>query len=206
MYESDRPDRIRIMEAMMRVAATRGFEATTVAEVIDRAGVSASTFDRLFDGKEDCFLRSYDSALDLLVARVTAAWEDTDGRPWPDRVAAALRALLELFAAESDVARMAIVEVTALGEEARMRYRAAATRFVGFVDAGRELSPQARDLPPETARFVIGAAAATIFGEIRAGRGPALERKLPDLLFTITMPYLGAAAAESEMQRAATQS
>ena len=115
---------------------------------------------------------------------------------------AALRALLELFAGEAEVARMAIVEVTALGEEARMRYRAAAARFVDFVDAGRELSPEAADLPPDTARFAIGGATALIFDEIRAGRGPELERKLPDLLFAITVPYLGAEAAEAEMVRA----
>lgn len=189
----------------MRVAATRGYEAATVDEVIGRAGVGAATFDRLFAGKEDCFLQSYDSGLDLLVARVTTAWNDTERRPWPERVTAALRSLLQLFAAEADIARMAIVDVTALGEEARMRYQAAADRFVSFVDAGRALAPEAGDLPPETARFVIGAAAASIFHEIRGGRGPGLERKLPDLVFTITMPYLGVAGAEAEMQRVAGQ-
>jgi AcrR family transcriptional regulator len=190
------------MEAMLRVTAARGYEASTVAAVSTRAGVSRATFDRLFAGKEECFLAAYDSALDLLSANVSAAWEAAQGRPWPERVSAALGALLGLFAAEADVARIAIIEVTALGEEARMRYRGAAARFYTFLDAGREMSAQARDLPPDTARFAIGAATALIFDEIRAGRGPELERKLPELLFAITVPYLGAEAAEAEMVKA----
>src|ERR1700733_3989809 len=98
------------MEAMLRVAAERGYEATTVDAVVERAGVAAAEFDELFTGKEDCFLAAYDSALDLLVAQVSSAWESTAGAPWQERVTAALRALVDLFAAESDVARMAIVE------------------------------------------------------------------------------------------------
>jgi AcrR family transcriptional regulator len=205
MPESNQPDRIRIMEAMMRLAASRGYEATTVDEVIERAGVTPESFDRLFADKEDCFLQAYDSGLDLLVAQVSNAWEAAAGRPWPERVTAGLRALLELFASEVDVARMAVIEVTALGEEARMRYHAALSRFDTFVDAGREVSAQARGLPPETARFAIGGATTLIFDEIRGGRGSELERKLPDLVFAVTMPYLGAAGAEAEMQRVAAE-
>jgi AcrR family transcriptional regulator len=191
------------MEAMLRVTAARGYDASTIAEVSERAGVPRATFERLFSSKEDCFLEAYDSALDLLAAHVSAAWEAAQGRPWPERVSAALGALLGLFAAEADVARIAIIEVTALGEEARLHYRGAAVRFYAFLDAGREMSAQARDLPPDTARFAIGAATALIFDEIRAGRGTELERKLPDLLFAITMPYLGAEGAEAEMAKLA---
>jgi AcrR family transcriptional regulator len=200
-----RHDRVRLMEAMMRAAADQGYDATTVADIVDRAGIGSEAFYENFVSKEDCFLQAYDSALDLLVAHVSTAWDAAADRPWPERVAAALRALLELFAAEDDVARMAIVEVTALGEEARMRYRAAASRFVDFLDAGRDVSAQARDLPPDTARFAIGGATSLIFDEIRAGRGPEMERKLPDLVFAVTVPYLGAEDAEAEMRRVAAE-
>ena len=42
-----------------------------------------------------------------------------------------------------------------------------------------------------------------IFDEVRAGRGPELERILPDLVFAVLMPYLGPEAAEEEMRRVA---
>jgi AcrR family transcriptional regulator len=197
------PERERLLEAMVRVAAAKGFEATTVDEVIERAGVSRQSFDEIFPGKEACFLAAYDAAVDFLLGHVTSAYEAAAGQPWAGRIVVALRAMLELLAAEADVARMAIVEVTALGEEARVRYRQALRRFIPFLEEGRAGFAGGEDLPAETALFAIGGGTSMIFAEIRAGRGPELPRILPDLVFTVTMPYLGVEEAEAEMRRVA---
>jgi AcrR family transcriptional regulator len=198
-----RSERERLREAMVRVAAAKGYEAATVNDVIEVAGVSRETFHEMFVGKEDCFLEAYDAVIDVLVAHVTSAYEAAAGDPWPDRMTAALRALVSLLAAESDIARMAMVEVTAVGESARERYRAALTRFSRLLEDGREYTAEGKGLPPDTARFAIGGATSMIFDEIRAGRGPELERILPDLVFAVLMPYLGPEAAEDEMRRVA---
>jgi AcrR family transcriptional regulator len=195
------PQRERLLEAMMRVAAAKGYEATAVSDVTARAEISTESFEQLFSGKEDCFLQAYDSAIDVLVAHVTGAFEAAAGESWADRVVAALRALVELLGAEADIARMAIVEVAAVGEDARIHYRAALDRFVPFLEEGRTVAPGGAELPPDTAQFAIGGAASLIYDEIRAGRGPELTQILPQLVFAVTMPYLGAAAAEAEMQR-----
>jgi len=186
---------------MVRVAATKGYEATTVSDVIEVAGVSRATFYEMFDDKESCFLEAYDAVIDVLVAHVTSAFESASEESWPEQIAHGLRALVELLAAESDIARMAMVEVTAAGEDARGRYRAALGRFTPFLEKGRTYSGQGDSLPADTARFAIGGATSMIFDEIRAGRGPDLERLLPDLVFAVLMPYLGPEAAEEEMQR-----
>ncbi len=188
---------------MIRVAAAKGYEATTVTDVIEVATVPRATFDQMFSDKEACFLEAYDAVIDVLVAHVSAAFESTVGQPWPDRVAAALRALVELLSAEADIARMAMVEVTAVGEDARIRYRAALGRFTYFLEEGRTASPQGDELPTDTAGFAIGGATSMIFDEVRAGRGPELRRILPDLVFAVLMPYLGPEAAEDEMRRVA---
>lgn len=190
-----------MLEAMVRVAAAKGYEATTADDVIEAAGVSRETFDATFVGKEGCFLEAYDAVIDVLVAHVTSAFESTVGQPWPDRIAAGLRALVGLLASEHDIARMAMVEVTAVGEDARIRYRAALGRFTYFLEEGRAYSSQGDELPSDTARFAIGGATSLIFDEIRAGRGPELRRILPDLLFAVLMPYIGPEAAEDEMRR-----
>jgi AcrR family transcriptional regulator len=200
-----RSDRERLLEAMVRVAAAKGYEATTVDDVTEAAGVSRETFDGMFAGKEPCFLEAYDAVIDVLVAHVSTAFESTVGQPWPDRIAAGLRALVDLLASEADIARMAMVEVTAVGEDARIRYRAALGRFTYFLEEGRGASPQGHELPDDTARFAIGGATSMIFDEIRAGRGPELRRALPDLVFAVLMPYLGPKAAEEEMHRVARE-
>ena len=190
-----------MLEAMVRVAAVKGYEATMTDDVVEAAGVSRATFDSTFVGKEGCFLEAYDAVIDVLVAHVSTAFESTAGLPWPDRISAALRALVGLLASEHDIARMAMVEVTAVGEDARIRYRAALGRFTYFLEEGRAYSPQGDELPEDTARFAIGGATSLIFDEIRAGRGPELRRILPDLVYAVLMPYIGPAAAEEEMRR-----
>jgi AcrR family transcriptional regulator len=188
---------------MLRVAAAKGYEATTVADVIEAAGVTRQTFDGMFADKESCFLESYDAVVDVLVAHVTTAFESSVGEPWQDRIIAGLRALVDLLATEHDIARMAMVEVTAVGEDARVRYRAALARFTPFLEEGRSVSAQGEELPADTARFAVGGATSMIFDEVRAGRGPDLRRLLPDLVFAVLMPYLGPEAAEDEMTRVA---
>jgi AcrR family transcriptional regulator len=200
-----RSERERLLEAMVRVAAAKGYETTTVADVIEAAGVSRETFDAMFFNREACFLEAYDAVINVLVAHVSTAFESTVGQPWPDRMAAALRALVDLLATEHDIARMAMVEVTAVGEDARIRYRAALGRFTYFLEEGRSASPQGDELPADTARFAIGGATSMIFDEIRAGRGPELRLLLPDLLFAVLMPYIGPEAAEDEMRRVARE-
>ena len=190
-----------MLEAMVRVAAAKGYEATTVADVIEFAGVSQKTFDEHFESKEDCFLEAYDAVFDVLVAHVTAAFEAAGEEPWPEQIAAGLSALVELLSQEADIARMAMVEVTAAGDDARTRYRAALARFTPFLEKGRTYSGQGEALPADTARFAVGGATSMIFDEVRAGRGPELKRILPDLVFAVLMPYLGSEAAEDEMRR-----
>jgi AcrR family transcriptional regulator len=189
------------LEAVVKVAAAKGYEATTVADVVEFAGISQEAFDEMFDGKEDCFLEAYEAVFDVLIAHVTAAFEAAADERWPERIAAGLRALVELLSAEADIARMAMVEVTAAGDDARERYRAMLTRFTPFLEQGRTYSGQGDELPADTARFAIGGATSMIFDEIRAGRGPELKRLLPDLVFAVLMPYLGSEAAEDEMRR-----
>jgi AcrR family transcriptional regulator len=200
-----RSERERLLEAMVRVAAAKGYETTGVADVIEAAAVSRETFDAMFASREACFLEAYDAVLDVLIAHVSAAFESTDGEPWPDRILAVLSALVDLLASEHEIARMAMVEVTAVGEDARTRYRAALGRFTYFLEEGRNASPQGEELPPDTARFAIGGATSMIFDEVRAGRGPELRRLLPDLLFAVLMPYIGPEAAEDEMRRVARE-
>jgi AcrR family transcriptional regulator len=188
---------------MVRVAAAKGYEATTVVDVIEFAGVSRATFYEFFEDKSECFLEAYDAIIDVLVAHVTSAFEAARDEPWPEQIAAGLGALVELLSAEADIARMAMVEVTVAGDDARERYRAALARFTPFLEEGRTYSGQGDELPPDTASFAIGGAASMLFDEIRAGRGPELKRVLPDLVFAILMPYLGSEAAEEEMRRVA---
>src|SRR5882724_3806888 len=45
----------RLLDAMAEVVAEKGYQATTVADVVERAGVSRRTFYEQFPDREACF-------------------------------------------------------------------------------------------------------------------------------------------------------
>lgn len=195
-----RSQRERLREAMVRVAATKGYEATTVADVVEMAGVTEEDFYALFPDRDACFMEAFDAVNDIVTSCVARGYEEAEGS-WPSRMVSALRALVELLAAESEVARMTMIEVIAAGEQGRERYRRALSRLEPILDEGRDVTPGGSRLPPETARLAIGAATSLIFDEIRGGRGAELEHVLPELARAVLAPYLGDAGAEAELQR-----
>src|SRR5438067_9829220 len=57
--EVELSQRARLLQAATEAVAELGYVATTVADIIGRAGVSRTTFYQLFKDKEDCFLMAY---------------------------------------------------------------------------------------------------------------------------------------------------
>lgn len=196
MTESQRN---RIHQAMIEVVSERGYPETRVVDVIGVAGVSRKTFYELFESKEDCFLAAYDVLLETLLEDATTGFESRPGEPWPSRIAAALEALLEHLASHPDEARFAIVEVLAAGPKALARRDAALRQFTGFLEAGR--SESSVDLPGITSIAVAGGINELLYSEILHGAVGRLPSRLPDLMFWVTLPYLGADAAVSERER-----
>jgi AcrR family transcriptional regulator len=192
-----RSQRERLLEAAIRVVAEKGYAASTVADLTREAGISRTTFYGMFEDKEGCFLAAYDGVIDVLVRRVTTAYEAEEG--WPNRARAGLAALLEALAEEPAIARMALVEVGAAGPAAQRRYRTALQRLTPFFDEGRDFAPGGRGLPANTSRMAIGAVAGLISDEVIEGRAEYLPNLLSEVLFATLMPYIGPAAATREV-------
>jgi AcrR family transcriptional regulator len=192
-----RSQRERLLEAAVRVVARKGYAATTVADLTKEAGISRTTFYEMFEDKEACFLAAYDAAVETLVRRVTVAFEAEEG--WPRRVRAGLAALLAALAEEPELARLALVGVSAAGPAAQRRYRAALQRLTPLFDEGRDFAPGGRGLPANTSRMAIGAVAGLISDELAENGAESLPNLLSDLLFATLVPYIGPAAAAREV-------
>ncbi|HSC20692.1 MAG TPA: TetR/AcrR family transcriptional regulator [Solirubrobacterales bacterium] len=196
MTESQRS---RIHQAMVEVVSERGYPDTRVVDVIAVAGVSRKTFYELFDSKEDCFLAAYDVLLDNLLGEATAAFESKPGSTWAERVADALGALLAHLSEHPEEARFAIVEVLAAGPKALTRRDAALRQFTGFLEPGR--SETSLELPGITSIAVAGGVNELLYSEILHGAASRLPSRLPDLMFWIALPYLGAEGAAAQRER-----
>lgn len=192
-----RSQRERLLEAAVRVVAHKGYAATTVADLTREAGISRTTFYEMFGDKEACFLAAYDAAVDTLVRRVTAAFEVEEG--WPLRARAGLTALLDALAAEPELARLALLGVSAAGPAAQRRYRAALQRLTPLFDEGRDFAAGGRNLPANTSRMAIGAVAGLISDELSENGAERLPELLSEVLFATLVPYIGPAAAAREV-------
>lgn len=191
--------RKRIHQAMIEVVSARGYPDTRVVDVIGVAGVSRKTFYELFESKEDCFLAAYDVLIGNLLAEATEVFESQPGAPWAERVGAALQVLLGHLARHPEEARFAIVEVLAAGPKALARRDSALRQFTGFLEPGR--SETAVELPGITSLAVAGGVNEILYSEILHGAVARLPSRLPDLMFWVALPFLGAEAAGAERDR-----
>jgi AcrR family transcriptional regulator len=191
--------RNRIHEAMIKVVSERGYPETRVVDVIGVAGVSRKTFYELFDSKEDCFLAAYDRLLGNLLGETSDAFEAQAGAPWAVRMGAGLQALIEHLSEHPGEARFAIVEVLAAGPKALARRDAALRQFTGFIEAGR--SETSVELPGITSLAIAGGINELLYSEILHGAAARLPSRVPDLVYWITLPFLGSDGAAAERER-----
>jgi AcrR family transcriptional regulator len=185
--------RERVVTALADCVAERGFAATTVTQIAKAAGVSRATFYQHFDGKEACFLATYEMVADHLSSLVEEA-----ARPqaeWPQQLRAGLAALLGFLATEPELARLVLIEPVAVGGEAAERQRARQRGFAERLRAGRAVASNADLLPEGIEDALVGGIVALVVRELGAGRAERLERLLPELLALTLGPYLGAAEA-----------
>lgn len=88
----ERDQRERLYAGLVAATAERGYAATRVADVIERAGISRSTFYRHFGSLYDCLLQT----LDTIVASAEAemAVELESAGPWNERLRGCFDALM----------------------------------------------------------------------------------------------------------------
>jgi AcrR family transcriptional regulator len=135
----------RLVDAMAQVVAEKGYPAATVADVVERAGVSRRTFYEQFADKEACFLAAYDFGLAVVLGRIREAVEVSPGAGWRARARAGVEAFLALLAAEPAFARSLQLEILTAGTAALERR---AGMLVMFSGVWRNVHEQARAEEP----------------------------------------------------------
>ena len=168
--------RTRLLEAVGRAVAERGYAAATIDDVVRRAGVSKKTFYEHFADKEDCFLAAYEAASEELLARVREAHAG-DG-DWLERTRAGIVAYLRWLAADPALARVYLVEVAAAGPRALERREALRDRYAELI---RERRPS--DLPFEILHAIVAAVDDVVVRHIRESGAEDLPELEPVLLY-----------------------
>lgn len=185
--------RTRLLMAMVQVVAERGYAATTVAAVLERAHISRETFYQHFADKQDCFLTAFDEASNLLISMMEAAVGAPEDPPL-ERVDRVLETYLGALAAAPALARAFLIEVYGAGRAAVSRRLAVQERFavaIGDVITGGQ--SWRGDLDPNfVGRAMVGAVSALVTGCVDAGEYEELPRLRGQLVALVAAVLEGA--------------
>jgi AcrR family transcriptional regulator len=191
--------RTRMLSATVQVVGELGYEKMSVARVTSRAGVSRRTFYDLFVDREACFLAAFTETADC--ARTLACEAAADKRDWRTQVRAGLAALLSLFADDSLAGRVLVVDALKAGPAVLEHRARIVAELIEVVEGGRAQVRGGRDVAPLTAEGVVGAVLAVVHTRLLGSSGESLTELLNPLMAMIVRPYLGASAAEKELER-----
>ena len=191
-------ERAQIVEALIEVAAERGYGETTIELVLERAGVDRAAFDRHFRGKYDCFLTAWQELNDECLETMVRAYESCE--EWPDRLRAVAYQVIEGL--RHDPCRASFgVEVLAAGDAARARRDMTMRVIASLIDAGRQEMEDPEAVPHSTAEALAGSAYGQIYSRVVRGDVEELPELVPQLMSAAVMPYLGIEAAMAELTR-----
>jgi AcrR family transcriptional regulator len=192
--------RQRILAAVAEAVSQVGYAAMTVEDIIKAAGVSRRTFYEHFKSKEEAFLVSYDDISAQLMDAVVAAFDRTDS--FVTRVEDCMRAFLSLLAAQPAYANMCIVEVLVAGPTAIVRRNAVMRQFMELIDRGAdEELPKTGRPPPLTSETLVGGIHEVTYARVLRGETAELPTLLPDLTFSVLLPYMGRDVATAHYRK-----
>lgn len=198
MMEAGR--RADLMRAMLFELSRHGYQDASLERVLAASGASPSEFEAEFADKDACLLAAYEDLTGRMVTRATAGCESS--AEWPARVRDGLAAVLEAVAAEPEMAQVMVRSFPGIRPSFYERYVELLERFLPFMREGREFSGLAEELPAEVELLAVGSAESIIFGELDAGRAERLPSLMPDILFSILVPFIGPERAADEMKSA----
>ena len=111
-------------------------------------------------------------------------------------------AFLTLLAAEPAYANMCIVEVLVAGPAALERRNAVMREFAELIEKGAtEELPKGARPPALTSETLVGGIHEVIYSRILRGETAQLPTLLPDLTFSVLLPYMGRDVATAEYKK-----
>lgn len=174
-----RNQRERLYGAMVAAVDRKGYEATTVADLVELSGVSRSDFYEHFANKEECYLATFGELEALMTDEVRQVWEGQGD--WDERLRRSFETFIVLVVQQPAAARMCFVEIYAVGQAAAELQEQRLARYVRTVRQLSSESPERADLPPAVIRGILGGLRRVIHARLRRGDEAELPELLPDL-------------------------
>jgi AcrR family transcriptional regulator len=174
--EVARNQRERLFGAIVALAAEKGYEAITVADVLTLSGVSRSAFYVHFANKAECLT----AAASELIEPALAVLASTNGDGKPREPREVFEGFFEIVAAQPAAARVCFIELHAAGPEGEAlgdRAFEALTATVAELSAGSG----GRAISQELVRAVVAGLRKLIHTRLARSEEVELEGLVPEL-------------------------
>lgn len=191
-----RHQRERIVVALVEEISERGYQAVTIADVVERAAVSRDTFYENFSSKESCFLEAQQFAISSALERVVEAAGQAE--KWPDQVAAGLAAFLEYAVENETLARTCMIEGLVAGPASISRHEEALQMFASLFKLGRSVSPFGEELPEMMEEAIVGGIFWIVYQRLTGCSVEGIEQLLPQMVEFALTPYFGAGTTRAK--------
>jgi len=181
----NRPQRDRIIDAIIDSCAEKTYGGTTIGDIVHRAHISRSTFYKHFEDKRDCFEAAIEHCLAQL-QEVAARAHSADDAP-PDSVRKSTAAVLRALAARPGLAQLLTGDAVAVEPLLIERYRKVTIPAIAALWKKTGEKPAGHANP----RLAFGQGQVLIFNQIAAGDADRLLDLLPEIVYLAISPFGG---------------
>lgn len=177
--EVERNQRERLYAAMVASTAEKGYQETTVADLLRISGVSRSTFYLQFKDKQACFRAAIERLLSdaLQLVRNRYALDIS----WEEKAKAPLESFIWLASVQPAAARMCLVESYAAGAAGLEPLRRATGELAELAGMAFDRMPGREGLPPELAVAIGGGFHRVLYRRLHSRRESELPTLAPEL-------------------------
>jgi AcrR family transcriptional regulator len=178
--------RQRLLHAMLESVGERGYEATSVPQVVALAKVSRNAFYELFRDKLDCFLVLCELLAQQLLEEVFRPRGFTD---WREAVRDGARRYLEHWQSRPLFARAYLIELPTAGtpalEQRAQAYGLFSRQFELLAAWARQQEPELAPLHPRATQFLVWSITELVTAEVAADRGATLSSLQDEIVWLI---------------------
>ena len=191
--------RARMLDAITRAVAYKGYSRVTVGDVVSEAAVSRRTFYEQFKDKEDCFLAAYATGTEALIAdMVEAALTVGPDADWREVLQVAIDSYVRGLAGDPEFARTFLVDVLGAGPaavELRVRvYEQFVQQYVILARRAARQHEEIGEVPEVYLRALVGGIGELVQQHLLTKDAKTLPELAPVLVQLVTAVIQGAAA------------
>jgi AcrR family transcriptional regulator len=176
--EAEQNQRERLFAAMVATVDAKGYEATTVADLVKLSGVSRSAFYRHFEDKQTCFVAAVEAVVEPVLAEI---WADETAPPGIERAQKAFERVMKTIVDQPAAAKMCVVEVYAAGEEGAALVDRLMDWSTDLAVALLEQVPEREGMPRDLVRSIVGGVQKVIHKRLYRGQEQELVDLIPQL-------------------------